>query len=165
MSTRPSEQTFYDSEATLRLVDTVLYDLRGLLPAEPTAAAAAPEPARPRLRLVPGSRAPAAGGLEQFHAINARLQEFTTATEVAATDILDSLERALAVIDRLEEGSPSAGERRELQAELREELFGVMGSVQIQEVTRQQLRYAAGVLAEVETRLTANAPAEGPAGL
>ena len=96
--------------------------------------------------------------VENLQHTSARLQEVTSATEVAATDILDSLDRAGQIVDDLdaeEADAASDAPKRgpELRAKLREEIFGMMGALQFQDITTQQLAYASSVLIEMETRI------------
>lgn len=87
-----------------------------------------------------------------------KLREVTSATEVAATDILDGLDRARTLIDELDadaEASRTATERgRALRNRLRDEVFTITGCLQFQDITTQQLAYASTVLTEMEARLS-----------
>jgi chemotaxis regulatin CheY-phosphate phosphatase CheZ len=86
---------------------------------------------------------------------NLKLREVSATTELAAADMLDGLDRALGLVDQLAEGGDaSAGGEREAAAdELRDELHGLIGLLQFQDITSQQLAYASGVLEDVEERL------------
>ena len=88
-----------------------------------------------------------AGALGQLHE---KLAAVTTATERAATGMLDGLDRAIAVVAELELEAGENGdlERRARYTALREELYGVISFLQFQDVTSQQLQYAASVLRE-----------------
>ena len=90
--------------------------------------------------------------LQQTHA---KLREVTKTTEVAAADIMAGLERSLAVVDQMDakaaEGDATAG--ADLRNTLRDELFALMGCMQFQDITTQQLSYASSVLTEMENRL------------
>jgi hypothetical protein len=178
MGTR-AEELFYDSEATLRLVDTVLDELQ-VMEEEVTRS-------EDRVRFLTEQAGRAHAGIADLPEIlsrayveiqsvleslrrsrsvlerstvdkcqhmNEKLREVSSATELAANDILDGVDRALALVDRLDttEGeSPAA--RADGFAELRNELFGVMGCLQFQDITSQQLGYAASVLSDIEGRL------------
>jgi len=87
--------------------------------------------------------------VQKLHDTSAKLHEVTSATESAATDIMDGLDRALALIDRLEGGAAPA----EVSAELRDEIFGAMNHLQFQDITAQQLRYASALLQDMEAQM------------
>ncbi|MFN0097417.1 MAG: hypothetical protein ACKVS7_01995 [Gemmatimonadaceae bacterium] len=90
--------------------------------------------------------------LESMHK---KLSAVTTATEMAATGMLDGLDRAIAVLTELEhEAEESQDQARQARyAALREELYGVMTFIQFQDITSQQLGYAAAVINDTEKRL------------
>jgi hypothetical protein len=99
----------------------------------------------------------AQASVERLQHTHQKLREVSSATEVAATDILDSLDRAGQIVDDLdaeEADAASDAPKRgpELRAKLREEIFGMMGALQFQDITTQQLAYAS-VLIEMETRI------------
>jgi hypothetical protein len=191
MSSR-TDELLYDSQATLRLVDHELNELRdpaGSMrePAaapcrcgagRPSAAAAAAEimaggalvslpsvleRASQEITAVLASlresrNAMAQASVERLQHTHQKLREVSSATEVAATDILDSLDRAGQIVDDLdaeEADAASDAPKRgpELRAKLREEIFGMMGALQFQDITTQQLAYASSVLIEMETRI------------
>jgi hypothetical protein len=176
MSTRVAEELYYDSEATLRLVDTALDELRvmedhgrdagrGPLLAQERRDSAAGCSELPDLVL--RAYGEIQSGLEslrrsrdvlerttmeKIHHMGDRIRAVNSATEVAATDILDGVDRALALVDRLD-GMEDGPDRVTVRGELREELFEVMGCLQFQDITSQQLTYASSVLYEMESRL------------
>lgn len=173
-----SDELLLDSEASLRLVDRALTDLRV---AEPSAGAASwtectcgaqKEVALmdlPNMLLRAYTEINSVlqnlrrsrdvlqqTTLERIHHTNDKLREVTSATEIAATDMLDGLDRALAMIDDLDtfDGeAPSKGTAGEVRTNLRNELFGLMNCLQFQDITTQQLNYASSVLVEMEGRL------------
>jgi len=103
--------------------------------------------------------------VERLQHTSDKLREVTSATEMAATDILDALDRAQQHVDALE-AADEANDRESARATrdlLREEIFGIMGSLQFQDITTQQLAYASGVLTEMEERLGAIARLFDPA--
>ncbi|MBV9880265.1 MAG: hypothetical protein JO180_07210 [Gemmatirosa sp.] len=103
--------------------------------------------------------------VEKIQHTSEKLKEVTSATEVAATDILDALDRAQNHIDDLD-AADAAGDREKGQATrdaLRMEIFGMMGCLQFQDITTQQLSYAASVLTDMENRLLAIAKLFDPA--
>lgn len=180
MPTRAAEQLLYDSEATLRLVDNVLDELHQMeadvarsddqmrLLCTQTQAARAGSAELPEVLLrAHGEIRNVLGSLQQSRGVLERAAEREDpGAETAPADILDGVDRALALVDRTE----AAGDRKEradLLAELRRELLGVMGKAHIQDVARQHLVYASSVLLDMETRLhrlaTAFEPDQRPA--
>jgi hypothetical protein len=168
----------YDSEASLRLVESALIDL---------AAMAAEVAAGPGAQAIPGASFARTNLMDlpslllrAYTEINSVLEnlrhsrevlqqttldkpqqtkgkprEVSSATEVAATDMLDGLDRALALVDELDAPHYAAVDPRggEVRADLRNELFSLMNCLQFEDITTQQLNYASGVLVEVENRL------------
>ena len=104
---------------------------------------------------------------EKFHHMHDKLREVSNATEMAATDILNGLERSVAMVDQLDakaaDGDAPGG--ADLRNSLRDELFGLMSCMQFQDVTSQQLSYASSVLLEMEARLAELATVLDPAVL
>jgi hypothetical protein len=177
----------YDTEAMLRLVDGELRALggdEGGAPPEPPDAGPHAAPAPDGLAGIPvmleraageiravlaalrdGRTALEAATVEKLQRTGDKLREVTSATEVAATDILDALDRAQGALDDLD-AADDAGDRaraRRARARLREEVFGMVGALQFQDITTQQLAHAATVLAETEERLLAAARLFDPA--
>lgn len=155
-----------DSEASLRLVDNVLDEIREpVVPATPAIAVAEGLAALPQVLLRAYGEINNAltalrqsrGTLEQstvekLQLTNEKLREVSSATEVAATDIMDGIDRAIAMVDELE--TPADPERHaDIRNGLRDELFGVMGHLQFQDITTQQLSHASSTLVEMEARL------------
>ncbi len=95
--------------------------------------------------------------MDRVQKTHAKLQEVTMTTEVAATDMLDGLDKAISLVDQIvdsqEEGEKASETRESAGNELREELHRLIILLQFQDITAQQLAHAAGVLAEVEERL------------
>jgi chemotaxis regulatin CheY-phosphate phosphatase CheZ len=96
--------------------------------------------------------------MERLKSTGLKLAEVSSATETAATGMLDGLDRALSLVDRLDQAarSPEAGGEvtgAAVRGDLRNELHQVMGLLQFQDITSQQLGYAASVLAEVEEKM------------
>jgi len=87
--------------------------------------------------------------------MNQKLSAVTSATEMAATGMLDGLDRAIAVVTELEQEAEESQDlvRHARYTALREELYGVMTHVQFQDITSQQLGYAAAVISDTERRL------------
>lgn len=164
-TTLHANELLLDSEASLRLVDTVLAEIGE--PAAPTPAVAVAEglAALPQvllraygeinnalLALRQSRGVLEATAVEKLHLTNEKLREVSSATEVAATDIMDGIDRAIAMVDELE--TPADPERHaEIRNGLRDELFGVMSHLQFQDITTQQLSHASSTLVEMESRL------------
>ena len=93
--------------------------------------------------------------VERIQQTHAKLREVSNATEVAATDILNGLERSLALVDQMDAKATEGDARSEadLRQTLRDELFALMGCMQFQDITTQQLNYASSVLTDMENRL------------
>ena len=196
MTARHANELLYDSEAALRLVDSAIEDIRDLdLPRADTArdalrtaqlrdllAASGPLGlirlsqilARGYAEIVSvlGSLRESRNVLERtsvttLQQTHQKLREVTTATETAATNILDGLDRSVALVNEMDvkagEGDAAAG--ASLRNTLRDELFSLMGCMQFQDITSQQLNYASSVLTEMETRLAELATILDPAAL
>ncbi len=102
--------------------------------------------------------------VERLQHTSSKLQEVTSATEVAATSILDGLDRAVALVDKLDAlDSSGSTEAADVRNELRDELFLAQGGLQFQDITAQQLSYASSMLAEMEKRMLGLAKALDPA--
>ncbi len=83
-----------------------------------------------------------------------KLQEVSNATELAATGILDGLDRSLALVDTLESLDASGNADAEAaRGQLRDELFTAQAALQFQDITSQQLNYASSILVDMEQRL------------
>ncbi len=109
--------------------------------------------------------------LERVQRTHRKIDEVSSATELAAADMLDGLDRALGLVDDLESASTSnpegpgdstggdeassADEDETVEVRLKEELHGLISILQFQDITAQQLSYASGVLKDVEDRLGA----------
>jgi chemotaxis regulatin CheY-phosphate phosphatase CheZ len=91
-----------------------------------------------------------------------KLHDVCAATEAAATRIMDGIDRAQAMIEQLDnlaEQPTLNGEIEEatVRARLREELFAVIGSLQFQDITSQQLGHVSKMLGDVGRRIHASA--------
>jgi chemotaxis regulatin CheY-phosphate phosphatase CheZ len=177
-ATRMPAELLLDSEASLRMADGLISDLRTI-----ESRAAAPAPIDPVMD--PSDRAMATLPevlLRAYHEINAiltslrqcrsvlerttvtrlhrtqeKLREVSSATESAATSMLDGLDRALTLVDELEVTGDDADavQKRQSHGRLRNELHEIMTCLQFQDITSQQLGYVTNVLEEVETRMAA----------
>jgi hypothetical protein len=205
MPPKPASEVLYDSEATLRLVDSALDGLRDAEPAEGGATAPAPTQAPGRTQaldermrsalepLVQGGGELGLVGLSQLlmrgyaeivsvlntlresrnvlertavdriQHTHAKLREVSDATELAATNVLDGLDRATNLVDELDRLAAGNEDAAEVRGRLRDELFGLIGHMQFQDITTQQLNYASSVLGETEQRLAQLAAVFDPA--
>lgn len=167
-------ELFYDTETALRMVDGEVRAMTGegrgggvtRSGAQQTSLAALPcilERANDEIQAVLGSLRDSRAALEALEAATVeklqhtseQLREVTSATEVAATDILDALDRAGNTVDALEAADHAGDKARaqDLRDMLRDEIFGMTGALQFQDITTQQLNYAASVLTDMEGRL------------
>ena len=162
----------YDSETMLRLVDSELEELRedgeeislrgnqvAVLLAMMQRASS--EIAQVLCTLHTSREALEGVTLQEIHDSTLKLTEVTSATEIAAGRMLDGLERSHNLLDRLDDmdvsgnGDDAATEAMIVRARLREELFSVMGSLQFQDITSQQLEHVSQMLRDIERRLHA----------
>jgi hypothetical protein len=169
MPTRPADELFYDSEAMLRLVDRALDELRlppGVMHEtqfsgrEAIALSDLPhvllraysEISSVLATLRRSREVLERSTVEKLQQTSRKLNEITSTTELAASDMLDGLDRALAIVDSLE--SRDAGNDPDgSHAHLRDELYGIMTCLQFQDITAQQMNYASSVLFEAEERM------------
>lgn len=178
MANERASELMYDTASTLRLLDAELGELAprpAAAPSPSTAAAAAAISASDRvLPLLPALFVRAMGevhamlasirtGREHIRATaterlahtNEKLDEVSSATANAALDIMDALDRAIAKVDELETDDVLADAEKgtAIRGELRDELFAVMGHMQFQDITSQQIMHVQSLLADMETRL------------
>ncbi|MDP1859633.1 MAG: hypothetical protein Q8K82_13240 [Gemmatimonadaceae bacterium] len=181
MRAKDPSELLYDSEATLRLVDNAILDMGAIDADRQSTAEPAVRVADSRASSRHGGlgRADSVGGnsellsvldslrqsrfvlakspVDKIQQTHEKLREVSDATETAATDVLNGLERATSMVDDLE---VYAGEHAEpddraatIRGALRDELFALVGHMQFQDITSQQLNYALSVLTDVEARL------------
>ncbi|MDQ6736208.1 MAG: hypothetical protein M3Z30_00730 [Gemmatimonadota bacterium] len=162
----------YDSETMLRLVDSELEELRedgheislrgnqvAVLLAMMQRASS--EIAQVLCTLHTSREALEGVTLQEIHDSTLKLTEVTSATEIAAGRMMDGLEQSHVLLDRLDEldvtanGEDTAMEAMIVRARIREELFTVMGSLQFQDITSQQLGHVSQMLQDIERRLHA----------
>ncbi len=173
MTTRHASELLYDFEASLRLVDSAINefgeeaaevidspaaaDLDGapsVLPKSLLRAFGEITEILERLRESRGILEQAA--VDRLQHMNEKLCEVSSATELAATDILDGLDRAVATVDQLDalgEGPDDRTRGITMRGQLRDELFGMMVHLQFQDITTQQLAYASSVIVDMEQRV------------
>ncbi len=165
MTSPRAHEVLYESEATLRLVDNELSELRS-----------SQEPRQPGLADLPGilERANAQilavltrlretraalqnSALEKLQSTHDKLKEVTSATEDAAINIMDACDRASQMLDDLDTidaaPEPDRAKAGEIRSGLRDEIFMMMGALQFQDITTQQLSHASAVLVDMEQRM------------
>jgi len=173
MTSTRAQEVLYESEAALRLVDhelTGMHDVRDT--AEPPARVIPMlslselpqilEQANAQIlnvlsRLRESRAALQTNALEKLATTHEKIREVTSATEDAAINIMDACDRATQMVDDLDTIDADATPDREraggIRANLRDELFIMMGALQFQDITSQQLSHASAVLVEMESRL------------
>ncbi|MFO0092704.1 MAG: hypothetical protein ACK54K_00210 [Gemmatimonadaceae bacterium] len=169
MSDTRAQAAYHDSEAALRLVDKELDQLRET----PAAAqrlimvslADLPqilERANSQIREVlthlrETRQAIQSTTLDKIQTTHDKLKEVTSATEDAATNIMDACDRANQIVDELDAVDaaevPDRQRATDLRATLRDELFMMMGALQFQDITSQQLTHASSMPIDMESRL------------
>jgi len=163
MTTRV-QQVLYDSEATLRLLDSELGALGATEPVKRVSSALGALPFileqanKEIVQILESLRKNKtqlqSAAVERLQHTHSKLEEVNSTTESAATGILDSLDRAQGILDTLDGDDPDkTGKTAELRDAMRNELFAITEALQFQDITSQQIRYAANVLVELEDKL------------
>ena len=179
MSTRAAEELYYDSEATFRLLDTALDELQVMESVvgrfddhdklHVQRLAQEPEEINDLARLL-------VRGFGEVQTLLHSVQRSRDVLERTTTEkarhpeggvremdsAAASVDRALALVGQMESGTNERN-RTDLHADLRAELTDVMGCLQFQDITSQQLSYALSVLSDVESQLGSLACAFDPA--
>src|SRR5690606_3724542 len=173
MSGKLPHDLLLDSEASLRLADTLVAELRdesasadgaafGDLAVSPVDLPRILLRAHAEISQVLESLRRSRGILERttmerVQRTQSKLHEVTSATEDATIGMLDGLDRSLALVDRLDEDAASgaAEDAAAHRAELRDRLHGLITALQFQDITAQQLQYASAVLEDLEGRMAA----------
>jgi chemotaxis regulatin CheY-phosphate phosphatase CheZ len=180
MANERASELLYDTASTLRLLDAELGELAprrsSAAPAAPVAAAAptTATAADTVLPMLPAMFVKAMGevqallesirtGREHIRAATTdrlvhtseKLDEVSSATGKAALDIMHALERAIAKVDELDSDAVVADpvRGRTIRSEVKDELFVVIGHMQFQDITSQQIMHVQSLLAEMEGRL------------
>jgi hypothetical protein len=169
---RPPEQLLYDSEASLRLVDQAIEELdasgaeldvdsHGFLVHVMAQPGGFAELSRTLLRAyaetftivqrIRDSCDMADSDLDRLQQMHGRLREVSAATESASTGILDSVNRTIALVERLDVASDA--DRNRLITQIKEELNGVPTHLQFQDLAAQQLGSIATLLSEMRKRI------------
>ena len=95
--------------------------------------------------------------MEKFQTTHDKLKEVTSATEDAAINIMDACDRASQMVDELDAidaaPEPDRTKAGEIRGSLRDEIFMMMGALQFQDITTQQLNHTSAVLVEMEQRM------------
>ena len=185
MSPRPPNELLYDSEATLRLVDSAIEDIRELEPRGPDFHS---NPARwaDARDLRAGSALGSVdlsdmigrgydevvsvlGSLRESRSVLARtagrrttgadetLRDVASATGAEATDTLNGLDHAVALVNAMDTDAQEgdAADRAARRRNLGDELLTLASCVTGQDITAPRLSFASAVLAEIEIRLAA----------
>lgn len=172
MSNSRIADVLYDSETMLRLVDSELEELREDAPDSHLAGnqvgvilsvmqRASSEIAQVLCTLHTSREALEGVTLQEIRDSALKLTEVARSTEVAATRMMDGLERVHDLVDRLDEvgaqddSAENTQESSDVRAKLRDELFAIMGSLQFQDITSQQLGHVSQMLCDIERRLHA----------
>ena len=169
MSNSRAQEVLYESEAALRLVDQELHDLHEMSREDhrvnSTGLADLPqilERANAQIlsvlaRLRESRAALQRSTVDNLHVTHEKLREVTSATEDAAINIMDACDRATGLVDELDaidaQPQPDRAKAGALRSTLRDELFLMMGALQFQDITSQQLSHASSVLVDMEQRL------------
>lgn len=164
-----AQEVLYESEAALRLVDSEIDELRGAAQTEsrfinvslgdlPHILERANQQILNVLAHLRETRAALQNtAFEKLQSTHDKIKEVTSATEDAAINIMDACDRANTIVDELDtidaSESPDRAKATDLRANLRDEIFLMMGALQFQDITSQQLSHASAVLVEMETRL------------
>ena len=173
---RPPEDLLYDSEASFRLVDHAIQELSasgaeldqeatGFLEHVMAQPGGFAQHSRTLLRAyaeragIVGRFRETAGmldssGIDKLQQMHGRLREVSSATETAANEMLDGLNRSVALVEQLDAAaSLPDGKRHAMAGSLREELNGVMHHLQFQDITAQQLKQIETLLADMNRRM------------
>jgi len=172
MTDERAKAALYESDEALRLIDKQLagmHDVRDGV-ASPVAAPSFALTDLPQIlhqantqilgvlsRLRESRAAIQTTAIEKLATTHEKIREVTSATEDAAINIMDACDRATQLIDQLDaedaEPAPNREKAAGIRNTLRDELFLMMGALQFQDITAQQLAHASSVLVEMEQRL------------
>ncbi len=183
MTTDRASELLYDTASTLRLLDAELGELAPRRAPETAVVPAVVAPAAPEIvptetvqPMLPGLLLRAMVEVHaMLHSVRAErdqiraatserlahtsdnLNTVSSATACAALNIMNSIDCAIAKVDDLESPAVAADPEKGavIRSELRDELFAVMGHMQFQDITSQQIMHVQSLLNEMEQRLTA----------
>ncbi len=169
MTNSRAETVLYESEALLRLVDQEIHGLRDVPSSDqgyltvslgdlPLILERANQQILNVLAHLRETRtALRSTAFEKLQSTHDKIREVTSATEDAAINIMDACDRANQLVDELDaidqQEVPDRAKASALRVNLRDEMFIMMGALQFQDITSQQLSHASAVLVEMETRL------------
>lgn len=169
MTNSRAETVLYESEALLRLVDHEIHELRDVASPDqsyltvslgdlPLILERANQQILNVLAHLRETRtALRSTAFEKLQSTHEKIREVTSATEDAAINIMDACDRANHLVDELDaidqQESPDRVKASALRVTLRDEIFMMMGALQFQDITSQQLSHASAVLVEMESRL------------
>ena len=91
--------------------------------------------------------------MERLRNTHSRLSEVSSATETAAMEMLNGLDRTLGMIDQLERTTDDRRPSHETCDALRTEVNQLYGCLQFEDIITQQLSGVAALLFEIEQRL------------
>jgi chemotaxis regulatin CheY-phosphate phosphatase CheZ len=91
--------------------------------------------------------------MERLRNTHVRLSEVSSATETAAMEMLNGLDRTLGMIDQLERTTDDRRPSHAMCDALRTEVNQLYGCLQFQDIITQQLSGVAALLIEIEQRL------------
>ena len=171
MTNHRAQEVLYESEAALRLVDHELNELHDVQGSSLTFHSGVDglgdialllDRANSQIisvltRIREGRAAIENTAVGKVRITQDKLREVTSATEDAATNIMDACDRANSLVDELDgidaEETSDRTKSAAIRGSLRDELFQMMGALQFQDITSQQLAHASAVLDEMEQRL------------
>ena len=171
MTNHRAQEVLYESEAALRLVDHELSELHDERESPEASAfgtnglgdiALLLDRANSQIlavltRIREGRAAIENTAVGKVKLTQDKLREVTSATEDAATNIMDACDRANSLVDELDgidaAEAPDRTRSSAIRGSLRDELFLMMGALQFQDITSQQLAHASAVLDEMEQRM------------
>ncbi len=92
---------------------------------------------------------------ERLQRSHAKLSEVTNVTESATLELMNGLDRALALIDRVGAMTPDNADAADAIGSLRNEVNELFGHLQFQDITAQQLAGVGSLLEDIEARVKA----------
>jgi len=171
---KPADELLYDSEASLRLVDRAITELsesgteldeesRAFLQHVMSQPGGFSELSKSLLRAYAETLGIVARmqdrpsseptDLERLRQVQGNLRDVRSTTELAASQILDGLGRAIALVERLDADGVDDEARHNLVAALREHLYEIVAHLQFQDITAQRLDSVSGLLGDTRRRL------------
>jgi chemotaxis regulatin CheY-phosphate phosphatase CheZ len=87
--------------------------------------------------------------IQHLETTSAKLHEVSSTTEFAATNMLDGVDRSLALVDHVQLNPKDD----DAFANLRDELHALITALQFQDIISQQLDHASTIIAEMESQL------------